>query len=126
MIKRLAEAANQSDATSLDALRALKDRLLGTAAIDSEEMTWLSALLQVDLSAAAGDVDSLDSTLRLACGLWLTTPDFHLLGDPGVALKSLVAPVPPLISGNDFATTCAHVFMEMGVDDGLCNEFAAE
>jgi len=121
VIRRLAEATVSADATWRDALRALKDRLLAESEIrPGNEEKALEALLGISIDARVADGQDVESTLRLACGLWLSTPDFHLLGDPGPQMSGEGSEFPALIPGADFLSTCRQVTTWLRLSDVEC------
>ena len=123
VIRRLAESVSSSDASWRDALRSLKDRLLGTGRITPDaEQSVIEALLDVELDNLPRSEEDIEGKLRLACGLWLTTPDFHLLGDPGVPSEELLEQVPTLIPGSDFQSTCSRLTKAMSLEAAKCGD----
>jgi len=93
-IDQLLEMAEDDGATVGDVLIALKDRLLTDPAITDEEAALLEAVMggvSMDDAVTAGVEDD----VRLVCGVWLSSPQFQLWGDPGVdriGTETLVMP----------------------------------
>jgi hypothetical protein len=79
-VSRLAAAAaHDPEATVADAIVALKDRLLGEPTLDPiDEIPTLEALVGGPL--ASQRLDGLEAKLRLACGVFVSTPQFWLGG----------------------------------------------
>ncbi|MBX2796163.1 MAG: hypothetical protein KTR31_00800 [Myxococcales bacterium] len=82
-VARTVRAAVEADATVLDAVVAVKDRLMAQSVVRSEEGALIEAVLGLSLqSTAARDPDALDAGLRALCAVWVVGPDFQLRLDP--------------------------------------------
>jgi len=82
-------AAGDQAATVADAVIALKDRLLGDPHLDPvDEVPTLEAL--VGGSLASRHLDGLEAKLRSVCGVFVSTPQFWLVG--AVAPDSRIVP----------------------------------
>jgi hypothetical protein len=98
----LDEGANDPDATVEDVLVALKDRLIAQPRIVDGERALFEAVVGASLDASADQAP--EDGIRLACGVWLATPQFRLVGvpadDPGRDFPRLVPP------NSDFVHHC--------------------
>ncbi len=86
---RVDELLLAAPAASLaDALSTLKDALLADPVIEGWERDVLAELLRAPLDGPADE-----AALRLACGLWLSSPQFLLDGDPLVDRRGAAPPI---------------------------------
>jgi hypothetical protein len=109
-IEDLVDAALDDGATLGDAVATLKDRLLADPRLtDRNERVVLSRLLEADLDGpvAAGA----DDQLRLACAVFVATPQFFLAGDPGEDRAGV--PVPVDVPGAAWADHCEAISRAM-------------
>lgn len=102
----LAEQAASTPAATLgDAVSALKDRVLAAPAItDEAEVAALEALLGVGLQTPYADVPDAEQLLRRACGIFISTPQFLILGNPGAPAARTEAGLE--VSGTGFDDFC--------------------
>ncbi len=77
-IAKLAAQAQATGATVGDAVLALKDRLLGDPTVDAAEKPDLEALIGAPFGST--DLSTLPQKLRVACGAFVSTPQFMLGG----------------------------------------------
>ncbi len=79
----LTHAADE-EATVSGALLALKDRLLSDPTFADDEADIVQAVLgDVSLDATVDDSSDVEDAIRRMCGVWLSSPQFQLWGDPG-------------------------------------------
>jgi hypothetical protein len=123
-IVQLMAQAKGGGKTLGDLLSALKDRLLNDPGLDGPgEKEVLEALLGTALASPADDPKS-EERLRLACGTFLATPQFMLMGWPGPDRvgQSALAITPP---GSEFKTLCETLGSALFGDDAVqCAESA--
>jgi len=114
----VAEIGQSEDTTVGDAISALKDRLLNQPVIGSGgERDVLEALLGTTMNSLADSDGDLEKHLRRACGVFVSTPEFQLLGLPteDVALAS----AEPLLTDMSFEARClelAETLFDAGAD----------
>jgi hypothetical protein len=121
VIRRLAEASLSADATWGEALGALKDRLLADPELStSDETAVIESLLGVSLKSTVRAGEDVEKKLRLACGLWLSTPDFHLLGDPGPTTGFNNGDTSSLIPNMDILSNCLRLKALLQISDFEC------
>jgi hypothetical protein len=99
-------AASDGSATVEDAVIALKDRLIGEPYLDDSERAPLEQMLGQPLATPAPAATDLEGGLRAACGAYLMSPQFLLVG----ASMRAPAPIPRLTDqADDFGNNCARL-----------------
>lgn len=108
-ISKLESAAvADSSATMLDAIVALKDRMIGEPYVAEDERAPLEALLETSLDAPA---DALDGGLRRLCGVLASSPMFML----GGMVAGAEHPIPKLTpSEASKAAVCSRIETALG------------
>jgi hypothetical protein len=101
----VASAATKPESTVQDVVVALKDRMVGTTALDASlEVPALEGLLGQPLSAKASALTSLNASLRQVCGAIASSPQFLLGGIVPSDAESVPALTP---SSASYAALCA-------------------
>ncbi|MEE2830016.1 MAG: hypothetical protein VX498_12570 [Myxococcota bacterium] len=82
-IQQVVESAGEG-ALLEEAVSALKDRILTDPLLaDDGERAVLEALLQFPLETPLTELEDAEGALRWACSVFLASPQFQLMGDPG-------------------------------------------
>jgi hypothetical protein len=116
-------ASVHPEATVLDAVLALKDRLVGEPEVSEAERGPLEALLGEPLSGPASS-PALETGLRRVCGVLVSSPMFMLWGLPPEAQYDVPKLTP---EGATEAATCRKLAaMLISVDPGATLTCASE
>lgn len=105
-IDALLEEAAARDASWADVAGALRERLLGDAALPEAERPLIASLLERSLSDPASPSEDDEEALRRLCGVWLQTPEILISGLPRASLGEAATLRVP---GDDRAGHCARL-----------------
>ena len=104
-IQRLLAHAGAEGATLGEALAALKDRLIGEPTVTGpEESKLLETLVGSPLDTPIAEAPDAEAALRRACGVFLATPEFQLIGSSGPDLTDAYSGL--IVPGTSFQTLC--------------------